>query len=67
MMFHELKFVLLRCGQYKDMKYEIKYFTYDMNEVIGMVDTYRDLGIQMSTRGDCMEHIKNMIKEVKNK
>ena len=67
MKFNEGKFVILRYEKDCDLKDDTVYFTDDMNFLIDVLESYKDLGITMSSDASFGVHIENTIQKIRKK
>ena len=67
MKFKEGKFVALRYEKDCDLKEDTVYFTDDMNFLIDVLESYKDLGIKMSSDPSFGVHIESTIQKIRKK
>ena len=65
MMFNNMKFECLQSGYDYDLKELYNYITPDMEHIITVKDTVKDLGVWMSNEGNFHFHIQKVITKVK--
>ena len=67
MRFNGEKFIALHMGPNNDLKNTTTYFSGNFSEVIGQVDTCRDLGVKMSADMTFSSQIKKTISKATQK
>ena len=65
MLFNGEKFECLKIGSNEDLKLNYNYNTPNCDGCIDDVDSLRDLGITVSTKGDFREHIFKIVSKAK--
>ena len=67
MSFNDSKFIVLRYGRNNSLKEDTSYFTDNMGLIIEENETYKDLGVLMSSSSEFGDHIDSIIQKVKKK
>ena len=64
MQFNNGKFVVLCYGRNEDLKLDTHYFKNDWDSPIDTLDSHRDLGVQMASKGTFEHHLDETIKKI---